>query len=213
MSKGNPKARILVVDDDKIILDSLSELLRLEGYDVRAAASLDLALEAMNEATIDLLITDVNMPGGNGFELLHVVRKRSPSTVIIMMTAYGTIESAVEAIKMGAYDYLTKPIIDDELRLCVERALAQQSLIRENRSLKDRLGERFGMENLVGHDYRMLKVYELVEAVAGSKVTVLIEGDSGTGKSLVAGVIHQQSPIGIGIIRIGAMQVDFIIIC
>ena len=194
MSSSKPKAGILVVDDDKIILDSLSELLRLEGYEVYAASSLDLAMDAISEHTIDLLITDVNMPGGNGFELLHIVRKRSPSTVIIMMTAYGTIESAVEAIKMGAYDYLTKPIIDDELRLCVERALAQQSLIRENRSLKDRLGERFGMENLVGHDYRMLKVYELVEAVAASKVTVLIEGDSGTGKSLVAGVIHQQSP-------------------
>ena len=193
IAKNEPTATILVVDDDRIILDSLCEFLRLEGYQAEGAVSFSEAGQAMDRRPIDLMISDVNMPGGNGFELLHLVRKRSPETVVVMMTAYGTIESAVESIKMGAYDYLTKPIIDDELRVCVERALAQQAILRENRILKQTLDLRFGLESVVGHDYRMLKVFDLVESVAPSRVTVLITGPSGTGKSLIAKVIHQLS--------------------
>jgi DNA-binding NtrC family response regulator len=188
-----PASRILVVDDDRIILDSLSEFLRLEGYGVEAVPSFKEAMTAMDRGPVDLILADVNMPGGNGFELLHVIRKRFPDTVVVMMTAYGTIESAVEAIKMGAYDYLTKPVIDDELRVCVERALAQQAILRENRILKETLDLRFGLQSVIGHDYRMLKVFDLVESVAPSPVTVLIQGASGTGKSLVAKVIHHLS--------------------
>jgi len=193
IAKNEPTATILVVDDDRIILDSLCEFLRLEGYQAEGAVSFAEAGQAMDRRPIDLMISDVNMPGGNGFELLHLVRKRSPETVVVMMTAYGTVESAVESIKMGAYDYLTKPIIDDELRVCVERALAQQAILRENRILKQTLDVRFGLESVVGHDYRMLKVFDLVESVAPSRVTVLITGSSGTGKSLIAKVIHQLS--------------------
>jgi len=183
-------ARVLVVDDDRIILDSLSEFLHLERYEVVQATSLVEAVAAMEDRAVDLMICDVNMPGGNGFELLHIARKRFPDTVTIMMTGYGTIESAVEAIKMGAYDYLTKPIIDDELSVCLERALAQQVILRENRTLKQQLDLKFGLENVVGHDYRMLKVFDLVEAVSDSKVSVLLQGASGTGKSMIAHVIH-----------------------
>ncbi len=184
---------MLVVDDDRIILDSLNEFLRLEGYEVSTAVSFTEAVDALERQPIDLVICDINMPGGNGFELLHAVRRRFPETVVIMMTAYGTIESAVEAIKMGAYDYLTKPIIDDELRVCIERALAQQAILRENRILKERLDQRFGMGNVIGHDYRMLKVFDLIESLAETNVTVLIQGASGTGKSLIAEMIHQRS--------------------
>jgi DNA-binding NtrC family response regulator len=113
--------------------------------------------------------------------------------VAIVITAYGTIESAVEAIKMGAYDYLTKPLADDEVRLVVQRALQQQSLLRENRTLKQQLGMRYSLDNIVGHDYRMLKVFDLVETVADTKTTVLITGESGTGKSLIARAIHHRS--------------------
>ncbi len=190
---AEPKARILLVDDDRIILDSLGELLRGEGYDVAAVTTLDAALQAVDRQPADLVLTDINMPGGNGFELLHVLRKKHPESAVIMMTGYGTIESAVEAIKMGAYDYLTKPINDEELRLCVDRALAQQAIVRENRALKEQLDLRYGLAGVVGHDYRMLKVFDLVESVAASKVTVLVQGASGTGKSLLARVIHQQS--------------------
>ncbi len=186
-------AHVLVVDDDRIILDSLGEFLRFEGYEVRTAGSLEEAMAAIKASPVDLILCDVNMPGGNGFELLHLARKRAPETAVVMMTGYGTIESAVEAIKLGAYDYLTKPIDDDELKLCVERALAQQAILRENRELKTRLQERFGLDSVVGQDYRMLKVFDLVETVAASKVTVLIEGTSGTGKSLIARAIHQHS--------------------
>jgi len=193
IAEKHPTSRILVVDDDRIIVESLREFLRLEGYAVETAASLAESLRALDRAAIDLVLADVNMPGGNGFELLHVIRKRFTETVAVMMTAYGTIESAVEAIKMGAYDYLTKPIVDDELKVCVERAIAQQALLRENRILKQTLDLRFGLESVVGHDYRMLKVFDLVEAVAPSRVNVLIQGASGTGKSLIARVIHHLS--------------------
>ena len=188
----NTPARILVVDDDRIICESLEAFLRAEGFDVRTADGFNDGLQAL-EADVDVLLADVNMPGGNGFELLHVVGKRFPQTVTIMMTAYGTIESAVEAIKMGAYDYLTKPIIDDELKLAIERAVAQQALLRENRDLKEKLSLRSGIDNFVGQDYRMIRVLDLVESVAHSNVSVLIEGPSGTGKSLLAHVVHQQS--------------------
>ena len=187
------KVRILVVDDDRIILDSLSEFLSLEGYGVETATSFAEAMQVIHRRPVDLIICDINMPGGNGFELLHVVRDKWPETVVIMITGYGTIESAVEAIKMGAYDYLTKPIIDDELKLCVARAMAQQAILRENRTLKQKLYLHYGLDSVVGQDYRMLKVFDLIESVADSKVTVLIQGASGTGKSLIARVIHQQS--------------------
>ncbi len=188
------KPKIFVVDDDQIILESLQEMLSLEGYDVGGATGLSDALIRLEKQPADVVISDINLSGGDGFELLQVVRKRWPETVVIMITGYGTIESAVEAIKMGAYDYLTKPIIDDELRLVVERALSQQSLILENNELKQKLDMRFGLGNLVGHDYRMQKIYDLIEAVSDSKVTVLVQGESGTGKSLVARMIHHQSP-------------------
>jgi len=193
MTESKSKARVLVVDDDRIILDSLGEFLRLEGYEVETARSFSEAVRVLDRRPIQLVLSDINMPGGNGFELLHVVRKKAPETAVAMMTGYGTIESAVEAIKMGAYDYLTKPIVDDELKLCVERALAQQAIVRENRVLKERLDLRYGLDSLIGQDYRMRRVFDLVESVAPSDVTVLIQGASGTGKSLIAGVIHQRS--------------------
>lgn len=187
------KPRIFVVDDDRIILDSLQEMLALEGYDVAGATGLADALTNLEKRSADVVITDINLSGGDGFELLQVIRRRWPETVVIMITGYGTIESAVEAIKMGAYDYLTKPIIDDELRLVVERALSQQSLILENNELRQKLDMRFGLDNLIGHDYRMQKIFDLIEAVSDSKVTVLVQGQSGTGKSLVARMIHHRS--------------------
>jgi len=193
MTTQTDAASLLVVDDDRIILESLSEFLRMEGYETASAGTLTEALAILERQPIDLLLTDVNMAGGDGFELLHIVRKRWPETVVMMMTAYGTIESAVEAIKIGAYDYLTKPIIDDELKLGVQRALAQQMLLRENRELKRKLDLRFGLDALIGHDPRMLKTFDLIEAVADSGATLLIQGPSGTGKSLVAHVIHQRS--------------------
>ena len=185
--------RILIVDDDAIIRDSLREFLRVEGYKCEGADGFNQALSELEKQRYNLVITDVNMPDADGFELLRVMRKRYTDLVTIVITGYGTIESAVEAIKMGAYDYLTKPIVDDEIRMVVTRALEQQSLLAENRDLKQQLRSQFGLENVIGHDFKMLKVFELVEAVADSKATVMISGQSGTGKSLIARAIHQRS--------------------
>ncbi|MCH8054516.1 MAG: sigma-54-dependent Fis family transcriptional regulator, partial [Planctomycetes bacterium] len=187
------KPAILVVDDDAIILDSLGEFLRLEGFDVDQAGDTRAALEKLARGNFKLVISDVNLPDSDGFELLRAIRQKHPEVVTILITGYGTIESAVDAIKLGAYDYLTKPIIDDEVKLAVERALQQQALLAENRTLKDQLAKRTGLEQIVGLDYKMAKIFELIESVADSRVTILLTGDSGTGKSLIARAIHQHS--------------------
>jgi len=193
LSLSKTKKKLLIVDDDQIIRDSLCEFLKLEGYYCGGAGSFTEALNELEKQSYNIVITDVNMPEQNGFELLRVVRKRYPEIVSIVITGYGTIESAVEAIKMGAYDYLTKPIVDDEIRMIVNRALEQQSLLEENRNLKNQLKSKHGLENIVGHDYKMLKIFDLIEAVAESKATVMITGQSGTGKSLIARAIHHRS--------------------
>jgi len=195
------KARILIVDDDPIVADSLADFLSREGYTTATACDgkealtiLDAAADKNNSGDFGILIADMNMPRCDGMELLKEVRARHESVVPIVVTGFGKIDSAVEAVKLGAVDYLTKPVVDDELRLAVNKAVNQHTLVHENKSLKTQLNERFGMGNLVGHDYRMQKVYDLVEAVAESKTTVLVTGESGTGKSMVGRAIHTMSP-------------------
>ncbi len=143
------KANILVVDDDKIILDSLCEFLSMEGYATTGAESFMQAVNELQRQSFSLVLTDVNMPDANGFELLSIIRKNYPQTVITVITGYGTIESAVEAIKMGAYDYLTKPVIDDDLLMSVERALRQPSLLSENQTLRSQLEQKYSLENIL----------------------------------------------------------------
>ena len=210
--------RILIVDDDPIVADSLAEFMEHEGYTTVTAGDGQEALEVLDQYAhcsgssgngsgggsggssgggdepIGLVVTDINMPRCSGLELLKTVRKKYSSLVVIVITGFGKIETAVEAVKLGAADYLTKPLIDDELRISVSKAMQQHALLAENQTLKSQLTERYGMGNIVGSDYRMQRVYDLIEAVAESKTTVLIEGDSGTGKSMVAKAVHAQSP-------------------
>lgn len=200
------RQRILIVDDDPIVAGSLAEFLEREGYEasscLNAREALTLLADADRSAAdpsrrvnpFRVVLSDVSMPGMSGLELLRRIGEKFPSVVVLMLTAYGTIESAVEAIQQGAADYLSKPIIDSELRLSLQKALRQQALLQENASLRRRLDEKFGMDTIVGSDYRMVKAYELIEAVAPSKATVLMTGESGTGKSLIAKVIHERSP-------------------
>ena len=193
-NNAQSKTRILLVDDDQIILDSLGGFLKLEGYDVMLASTIPQAIDCLKAGRYNLVITDVSMPSSDGFELLRFIGSNCPDVMVIMVTGYGTIESAVEAIKQGAYDYLTKPIIDDDVRLAVRRALQQQELIAENRKLRLAITSRGGSDDIVGRHYRMAKIFDLINAVADSKTTVLITGESGTGKSLVAHAVHLRSP-------------------
>lgn len=192
--------RILIVDDDPIVAESLSELLTGEGYATVTAGDGSEALTILEEAgqdakrkPIGIVITDLNMPRIDGMELLRRIREQYDAVVPIVVTGFGKIESAVEAIKLGAADYLTKPVVDDELRLAVNKAVNQHTLLSENRTLKNQLTERYGLANLVGADYRMQRVYELIEAVAETRTTVLISGESGTGKTVVARAVHTMS--------------------
>jgi DNA-binding NtrC family response regulator len=188
----NP-ATVLLVDDDRLVSESMAEYLRRYGFAVLTAASFDESQRVLAKERVDLVIADVNLPDQDGFEVLRHVRENSAETPVILITGYGTIENAVEAIRFGAFDYLTKPILSDELKLSIDRALGQRRLAVENKNLKQQLDDRFGIENIVGHDYRMLQVYDVIESVADSRTTALITGESGTGKTLTARAIHCRS--------------------
>ena len=189
-------ARTLIVDDDPIVADSLAELLGEFGHDAATAQDGVEALTILRDAErpFQLVLADVNMPKMDGLTLLKQIRKHHEQVVTVMITGYGTIESAVEAVKLGAFDYLTKPIVDEEMRQTVDKALRQQALMSENAALRERLDARGGFKGLVGGDYRMTRVFDLAESVADSKTTVLINGESGTGKTMIARAVHDQSP-------------------
>ncbi len=186
-------ATLLLVDDDRQVLNSMADWLREQGYAVDAAASLAEGIAAVNKKTYDLALVDIRLGADDGFDLLSYCRKNRPDTTVIMITGYGSVESAVEAIRQGAFDFLTKPLIDAELLLAIERAINQRKVIEENKTLKAQLDMRYGMENVVGHDHRMLKVFDMLDAVADTRATILITGESGTGKSLIARAVHRRS--------------------
>lgn len=184
---------LLVVDDDKLVLEAMADYLRGLGYRTETAVSCLEAIERLKESPFEVVICDVNLPDADGFHVLQWTMENVPETSVILLTGYGTIESAVEAIRLGAFDYLTKPVIDEELNFSIQRALGQREIVEENKSLKAQLSERFGMSNIIGHDYKMQRMFDLIESVSDTGTTVLILGESGTGKTLTARAIHQQS--------------------
>ncbi len=183
----------MLVDDDRQILEGMADWLREQEFDLDTADSCATALEAVERKQYDIALIDVRLSDGDGFDLLEKFVRLCPETSIIMMTGYGTVDSAVEAIRLGAFDFLTKPLIDEELLLSVERSLNQQQVIEQNNNLRAQLDIRFGMDNVVGQDPRMRRVFDMVESIANTRATVLITGESGTGKSLIARAVHRSS--------------------
>lgn len=183
---------ILIVDDEKNFRQGLKTALEKPGREVRTAENAFQAEEILRKENIDLVLSDLKMPGLNGLELLSRLKKISPGSLLIIMTAYGTVDSAVEAMKEGAYDYLSKPINLDQLELLIARALKDRNLQAENVYLKERLRKQYGFENITGHSAGMEQVFELIRQVRDSRSTILISGESGTGKELVAQAIHHQ---------------------
>ncbi|MBM4125707.1 MAG: sigma-54-dependent Fis family transcriptional regulator, partial [Nitrospira sp.] len=186
--------KILVVDDDLVARDLLVEALEKEGYGVEAVAGGAEAIERGRRTRFDLVLTDIRMGTVDGLTVLREFKQLSPETCIVLLTAFGSMEGAIEAIKQGAYDYLAKPFKKEEIRLVVRRSLDHSRLVRENAKFREELRERADRSQLVGSSPPMLEVYKLVARVAASKSTVLLEGESGTGKELVARAIHSNSP-------------------
>ena len=186
--------RILIVDDEPTILNLLNKILTGQNYDTTPASNGEKALQLLESEQFDLMISDINMTPVNGMELLHKASKSYPKMGVIMLTAYGTVGTAVEAMKEGAFDYITKPFKLDELVLTVQRALEYNNALSENKDLKARLEYREHLEGIVAEAPGMRKVCGMIERVAPTATTVLIYGESGTGKELVARALHRYSP-------------------
>ena len=185
---------ILIVDDEKNYLLILEDLLSEEGYQVVTAESAEKGLDIVAELDLDAVITDMKMPGMDGMALLQRIQLQNPDLPIIMMTAYGSVEKAVEAMRKGAFDYILKPFKNEVLKLTIRKAIDHYVLIRRNRYLTRELQERYQFDNIIGKSAPMQRIYQLIEKVAPSKASILITGESGTGKELIARAIHFNSP-------------------
>ncbi len=187
------KAKILVIDDDTSLRRVLEYNLQEEGYEVQAASSGEEGLYLFGQSLPDLIITDMKMTGMDGLMVLRSIKERSPETLVIIITAFGTVDVAVEAMKAGAYDYITKPFNRDELRLTVKKALQYSGLTEENKRLKSELSDKADFRTIVGSSKEMEKVFDVIRKVADTEAAVLITGESGTGKELVARSLHANS--------------------
>jgi DNA-binding NtrC family response regulator len=188
------KLTVLVADDEKNIREGLREALMLDGYDVLLAADGKEALDTVNRGDVDLLITDLKMPRLSGEELLKSVASQFPTVPVIILTGHGTIESAVQAMHDGAYDFLTKPVNLDRLSLLVKRAVANRELAVQNRAMQEELERRSGFASIIGKSAEMKQVFDIVRQVAPSRSSVLITGESGSGKEMIAEALHYNSP-------------------
>lgn len=185
--------RLLIVDDDESLRRVTQVQLGQAGYQVVTAASGEDALAMLAQTPVDMVITDLQMPGMSGLDLLKRVRAEYPEMAVLMITAFGTVETAVEAMKAGAYDYITKPVHPDELKLVIGRALEHRHLLQEVRILRGNLDQKYGFENIIGRAAVLLRVLEMASRASQSDATVLIRGETGTGKELLAKAIHFNS--------------------
>jgi two-component system response regulator AtoC len=188
----NPQPTILIVDDEKHTRDGLRRLLE-DDYDVYVAADIAGALDVLEREQVDVLLTDLRLGNEDGMVLIDRALKMSRPPICIMMTAYGSVDLAVEAMKRGAYDFVTKPLNLDKVELLIARAVQSRKLEQENRALREQVDERYGLENIWGDSPALHEVLETIKQVAPSSANVLIEGESGTGKELAAHAIHNLS--------------------
>lgn len=186
-------ARIMVIDDEESMCRFMQIMLQKEGYDVTSTVSSKEALEEMKDKDYDLVIADLMMPEMNGLELLSRAKSIHPDINFIVMTAYASVDSAIEALKKGAFDYITKPFKVDEIKIAIKKSLTQKRITEENVNLKRQLKKEYGLQSLTGNSPEMFQLKKLVERIADTDSTVLIRGESGTGKELVAKAIHQLS--------------------
>jgi len=186
-------SKILIVDDEKLMRMSVEDKLVKEGYAVTSFATATEALNVINSANFDVVITDLRLPKMDGMEFLKEIKKLSPETVVIIMTAYGSIENAVTAMKEGAYDYITKPFSLEELIVKLQRALKHKDMLTENTLLRQHISNQYGYQNIIGKSEPMKQVFENIRTVSNRDTTILIHGESGTGKELTAGAIHYNS--------------------
>jgi two-component system, NtrC family, response regulator PilR len=186
--------KILVVDDEESMREMLGIMLRREGYDIVTAENRARAAEHLGRGGIDLVITDIKLPDGDGMEILRHVKAASPETAVVLITAFGSTQMAVVAMKLGAHDYLVKPFDVDELKMVVRNALEKQDLQEENRRLKEQLRSQHGLGRIIGVSSPMAAIFGLIRVVAPTSSTILISGESGTGKELVAQAVHTLSP-------------------
>jgi DNA-binding NtrC family response regulator len=185
--------KILVVDDEKNILKGVSMTLKESGYEIETALSAEEAIEKFIQGSFDLIITDLKLPGKTGLALLEYINSKDPYIPVIMITAFGTIENAVEAMKKGAFNYLTKPINPDELVTLTKEALEKYELRKENITLKSELRQKYSFSNIIGKSPAMQEIFDVIEMVSKTQSNILIGGESGTGKELVARAIHYDS--------------------
>ena len=190
----NTKGRILIIEDEKSLKEVLRILLEEEGYEITAASNGLEGMDYIENDIFDLVVTDIKMPKADGFEVLKKVKGIAPSTIVIMITAFGTTESTIEAMKLGAYDYIHKPFKIDEIRHVIQKAFEKKNLSEELSLLREKIKSSFGLENLVGKSRKMQELFNLIQKVAQSNSTVLITGESGCGKELVAAAMHNLSP-------------------
>ncbi len=185
---------ILVVDDERDICRALEFLLSREGYKVDTALSGEEALKKLKDKRYDLVLTDLKMEGMDGIKLLEKVKEISPSTIVIIMTAYASVDSAVEAMKKGASDYIVKPFVNDDVKLTIKRLLEHRQLQLENQALRQQLSQHFGCKDFVGDSTQIRIIFDLLEKVIPTKSNILILGESGTGKGMIAEIVHCNSP-------------------
>lgn len=186
--------RILVIDDEAYVRDLMMEVFTREGFLVKTASDGETGLDLACTGTFDLILLDLKLPKINGLTLLRSIMERDPDTIVVVITAYGSIETAIQAMKLGAYDYVTKPFEIDQLLLIVNRALERGNLIKENRYLHEELARNYKFDGIIGKSPKMQEVLKIASTVAPTDATVLIYGETGTGKELLARSIHYQSP-------------------